>query len=208
MNKTVINFVTGNAGKVKTMQSHIKKYGFEVIQTKLSLVEPQATNAEAVALSKAMQAFKALKQAVVVEDSSFHIDELKGFPGPYIKYILQTVGVDGILKLTKNLKGRTCRFTSALAYIDTDGVPRTFVQKGDAGTLDTSVDKTPNDEAWSDLWRIFIPSGYKKPLTGLSKAEKEKLWKKWEKESVFTQFASWLREKSKPVSKGDFIKIG
>lgn len=193
-NKTIINFVTGNAGKVKTMQNHIKKYGFEVVQTKLSLVEPQATNAEAVALSKAMQAFKTLKQAVVVEDSSFHIDELKGFPGPYIKYILQTLGVDGILNLAKGMKNRTCRFTSALAYIDTDGVPRTFVQKGDAGILDTKVDRTPNDEAWSDLWRIFIPAGYKKPLTGLSKLERNKLWKKWEKESVFSQFASWLSE--------------
>jgi S-adenosylmethionine:tRNA ribosyltransferase-isomerase len=202
-NKIIINFVTGNAGKVKTMQSHIKKYGFEVIQTKLSLVEPQAPNAEAVALSKAMQAFKTLKQPVVVEDSSFHVDELKGFPGPYIKYILQTLGVEGILNLTKNLKDRTCRFTSALAYIDSDGVPRTFVQKGDAGKLDTKVDKTPSDEAWSDLWRIFIPVGFKKPLTGLSKKERDVLSKKWEKESVFSQFASWLNEKSRPVKKGD-----
>lgn len=183
--KTTINFVTSNSGKVKTMQDHIQKYGFEVVQTKLSLVEPQATNAEAVALSKAMQAFKALKQPVVVEDSSFHIDELKGFPGPYIKYVLQTLGVEGILRLTQSLKNRTCRFVSALAYVDSDGVPRTFVQKGDAGILDTKVNKTPNDEAWSDLWRIFIPTGYKKPLTGLAKSDRDKLWKKWERESVF-----------------------
>ena len=197
-NKIIINFVTGNAGKVKTMQSHIGKYGFEVVQTKLSLVEPQAPNAEAVALSKAMQAFKTLKQPVVVEDSSFHIEELKGFPGPYIKYTLQTLGVEGILNLTKGLKDRTCRFTSALAYIDSDGVPRTFVQKGDAGKLDIKVDKTPSNEAWSDLWRIFIPAGCKKPLTGLSKKERDMLSKKWESESVFSQFASWLNEKTKP----------
>ncbi len=200
--RITINFITGNPGKVKTMQNHIKKYGFDVVQTKLSLVEPQANNAEAVALSKAMQAFKTLKQPVVVEDSSFHIDELKGFPGPYIKYVLQTLGVEGILALTKHLKNRTCRFTSALAYIDSDGVPRTFVQKGDAGILDTKVDKTPSGEAWSDLWRIFIPSGYKKPLTGLNKQEKDALWKKWEKESVFSQFAAWLSDKTKVVKKG------
>lgn len=206
-NKTIINFITSNSGKVRTMQKHVSKYGFEVVQTKLSLVEPQANNAEAVALSKAMQAFKALKQAVVVEDSSFHIDELKGFPGPYIKYVLQTLGVEGILKLTQNLKNRSCRFTSALAYIDSDGVPRTFVQKGDAGLLDTKVDKTPNDEAWSDLWRIFIPAGFKKPLTGLSKTERSALSKKWEKESVFSQFASWLNDKNKPRKRGDKNRI-
>lgn len=201
--KITINFVTNNEGKVKTMQSHIQKYGFDVIQTKLALVEPQAANAEAVALSKAMQAFKVLKQPVVVEDSSFHIDELKGFPGPYIKYVLQTLGVEGLLKLTEHLKKRTCRFTSALAYIDSDGVPRTFVQKGDAGALAKKIDNTPDDEAWSDLWRIFIPAGCKKPLTGLSKKNREKLWKKWSKESVFTQFAGWLEERTQPDSKSN-----
>ena len=200
--KIVLNFVTGNPGKVKTMQDHIRKFGFDVVQTKLSLVEPQANNAEAVALSKAMQAFKTLKQPVVVEDSSFHIDELKGFPGPYIKYILQTLGVEGILCLTKGLKKRTCRFVSALAYIDFNGVPRTFVQKGDVGTLDTKADKTPSTEAWSDLWRIFIPSRHKKPLTGLNQKERDSLWKKWEKESVFAQFAAWLSEKTRPAKKG------
>lgn len=203
MNKkeVTINFVTGNSGKVKTMQDHIKKYGFRVVQKKLSLVEPQAISAEAVALSKAMQAFKFLKEPVVVEDSSFHIEGLKGFPGPYIKYVLETIGVEGILELSKSLKDRTCRFTSALAYIDSDGVPRTFVQKGDAGILDTKIDQTENYQEWSDLWRIFIPSGHNVPLTALSKKKRDIVWKKWENESVFTQFAKWLEEKKNPKNK-------
>lgn len=210
-NRLKINFVTGNAGKVVTMQKHVSKYGFEVVQTKLSLVEPQANNAEAVALSKAMQAFKILKESVIVEDSAFHIDELKGFPGPYIKYMMQTIGAEGILNIAKNLKNRTCRFTNAMAYIDSDGVPRTFIEKGDAGTLSESMDHTPDDEAWSDLWRIFVPNGYKKPLTGLSKEERDDLTEKWKKSSVFNQFAEWLHEKSvlakRKDSKGRLMSV-
>lgn len=201
--KKTINFVTSNAGKVKTMQNHIRKYGFEVVQKELSLVEPQADTAEAVALSKAMQAVKALKEPVVVEDSSFHIDALNGFPGPYIKYMLTTVGVKGILKLTQGIKNRTCRFTSAVAYVDSDGVPRTFVQKGDAGVLDTKVDHTQSSEAWSDLWRIFIPNGAKRPLTGLTTQERNKVYQKWEQESVFSKFAQWLEEKANPPKGGE-----
>lgn len=205
--KIIINFITSNAGKVKTMQNHIEKYGFSVVQTNLSFIEPQAKSVEAIALSKAMQAFKALKQPVVVEDSSFHIDALNGFPGPYIKYMLETIGVEGILDLTKNIKDRSCSFMSVLAYIDSDGVPRTFTQRGDVGTLATEIDTTPNDEAWSDLWKVFIPLGYTKPLTGLKKNERTILWKKWESESVFTQFAEWLHGKTKPIKSEDDARL-
>lgn len=194
---SVINFVTGNSGKVRTMQKHIGKYGFKIIQKELPLVEPQAKTSEEIALSKAMQAFKILKQPVVVEDSSFHIDELSGFPGPYIKYTLQTLGVKGLLKLSEKLKKRSCSFISVLAYIDSDGVPRTFVHKGDSGILSKKIDRTDSNEAWSDLWRIFIPSGYKKTLSALTKSEKSSLWKKWEAESVFTQFSDWIKENEK-----------
>ena len=33
-----------------------------------------------------------LRKPVVVEDSGFVIDALNGFPGPYIKYALATIG--------------------------------------------------------------------------------------------------------------------
>lgn len=192
--KRVINFVTGNAGKVKSIQEHIGPFGFEVKQTKLSLVESQADTAEAIALSKAEQAFKILKEPVIVEDSSFHIDELHGFPGPYIKYTLQTLGIKGLLKLAEPLKDRTCRFTSVLAYIDSDGVPRTFIDTGDAGILAKEIDTTPCEEAWSDLWRVFIPAGANKPLSALSGKEREAIWDKWKASSAFTQFSESVKK--------------
>src|SRR5690606_16109667 len=53
-------------------------------QSKLDLIEPQADTAEEIATVKARQAWKQLDKAVLVDDSSFHIAALKGFPGPYL----------------------------------------------------------------------------------------------------------------------------
>ncbi len=193
----VINFITGNAGKFVSMKEHVSKYGFEVKQTTLPIIEPQADTPEEVSLSKAKQAYELLHEPVAVEDSSFHIDALHGFPGPYIKYVMQTIGVDGILKVTETITERTCRFTSVLTFIDADGTVQQFVQKDDAGTLATKKDETPMEQAWSDLWRIFIPAGYSKPLSGLSAEENRQVNEDWQKVSTFTQFAKWLHENKK-----------
>ena len=72
---------------------------------------------------------------------------MNGFPGPYTKYVLSTIGVDGILKLMKephtyrhsndtfftnhadNVKGekdRGCGFIATVAYVDEEGHMNVF----------------------------------------------------------------------------------
>lgn len=191
-----IIFVTGNEGKVKSIKEHLVGFDVEIIQKKLPLIEPQESSIEAVAISKATQAFNILKQPVIVEDSAFFIDALPGFPGLYSKFILKTIGAEGILKLMEGVLNRSCRFTSVLAYIDSSGVPRTFIDEGDAGTLTNEIDQTPCEEAWSDLWRIFTPKDETKPLTALSGEERKRVWDEWKTHSTFMKFALWLKEHS------------
>ena len=186
-----INFVTTNPGKVKAMTEHLAGLAIEVRQVSLDLIEPQADTVEEVALSKARQAFKQLKRPVVVEDSAFCIDELHGFPGPYIKYVLETVGIDGILQLASRLKSRRCHFVSALAYIDARGIPEIFVERGKDGQLATVSARENTEEAWSELWRIFIPHGAKNPLSALTQEEREAVWDSWRKQSKFVEFGQW-----------------
>jgi len=193
MQKHVINFVTTNAGKVATMRRQVASYGYEVRQVKLALTEPQADDSEAVALAKAKQAYAMLGEPVIVQDASFHIDGLNGFPGPYGKYVLKTLGVSGILRLAEPLPSRTCRFKSVLVYIDARGETRAFVHRGNPGTLAWEIDHTPSEEAWSDLWRVFIPHGASRPLTALSGDERQAWLDHWQKVSAFTQFAEWLQ---------------
>ena len=187
-----INIVTGNHGKVKLAQNHIAPLGFEAVQVDLPLVEPQANSVEAVALSKAAQAFNLLHEPLVVEDSGFYINDLSGFPGPYTKYVIETIGVAGLLRLAAPLTSRLCGFLSVLVFVDQDGAPHTFVDTADAGILAAEIDQTPCDDSWSDLWRIFIPVGYSKPLSAFTNIEHTALWQKWESRSVYQQFAEWL----------------
>ncbi|HAN09074.1 MAG TPA: tRNA preQ1(34) S-adenosylmethionine ribosyltransferase-isomerase QueA [Clostridiales bacterium] len=190
-----IYFVTGNKGKVISMQNHVGKYGIKVEQYKLKMEEIQSDNVEDISVHKAQQAFNILKKPVIVEDSGFFIECFNGFPGVYIKYILNTIGINGILDMMKEKENRRCTFKSVLTFIDDQGVPRTFKDDGDGGTIAHEVNNTDCEEAWSDLWKIFIPSGATKTLNALTGDERERIFKEWENKSVFTQFAKWMDKK-------------
>src|SRR5690606_18904831 len=90
----------------------------EVVQKPLDLIEPQAFTAAEVAKVKAHQAYEMLQKPVLVDDSSFHIVALGGFPGPYIKYMLETVGAEGIMKFMQGQTDRSAYFMSSLVFID------------------------------------------------------------------------------------------
>jgi XTP/dITP diphosphohydrolase len=53
---------------------------------------------------------------VVAEDAGFFVEALQGFPGPYSSYVYRKLGVEGILKLMKDVTERRAYFCSALAY--------------------------------------------------------------------------------------------
>ncbi len=193
MTETIL-LVTSNPNKVRALREHTEPFGVQVVAQTLPLVEPQADSVEEVALSKARQAHALLKQALIVEDSGFSIDELAGFPGAYTKYVLQTIGVNGLLVLGSALGTRTCRFKSALVYVDAQAEAHLFVDDAGVGHLADSIDHTPCDEAWSDLWRIFVPQGAPAALTALTSAQRSRLLLEWQRSSVYTQFGQWFRE--------------
>jgi non-canonical purine NTP pyrophosphatase (RdgB/HAM1 family) len=189
-----ITFVTSNSNKVRAVLEHTEPFGVNVVHKMLPLVEPQADTIEEVALSKAKQAYQQCAAPVLVEDGGFCIDELSGFPGPYTKYVLQTIGVGGLLRLTHDLPLRTCQFRSVMVYIDEHEQAHTFVDDRGVGVLAMEIDTTPCPEAWSELWRIFIAEGATKPMTALSPGERGGLFLKWQSASVYTRFGAWYRQ--------------
>ncbi len=190
----IITFVTSNAHKARAVLKYTEPFGVQVVHKTLPLVEPQADTIEEVALSKARQAYQYCHAPVLVEDGGFCVDELSGFPGPYTKYVLQTIGVAGLLKLARDLPTRTCMFRSVMVYMDENEQAHTFVDDRGVGILADTIDSTPCPEAWSELWRIFIPAGSTKPLTALSAQERAEALGEWQRESVYTRFGAWYRE--------------
>ena len=196
MTRSII-FATTNIGKASALKAVMASYGIEVQQIAVDLVEPQADSVVEVAQNKAMQAVKLLGKPVVVEDSGFAIDALNGFPGTYIKYALATIGAEGLLRLAAPFPSAACRFVSAMCYAAPDGTQQTFVDNSAAGRLASVVDPSPAPNAWSELWRIFIPAGYDKTLSALTPDEQKKLIQDWQAGSVYGQFAHWLASETK-----------
>ncbi|MDN5275279.1 MAG: putative Non-canonical purine pyrophosphatase [Candidatus Saccharibacteria bacterium] len=169
MPKEII-FATTNSAKVGTLRRHAEQAGLDVIITQMSLDLPeiQANTATEVAKSKALQAHIQLKRAVLVDDSAFHIDALGGFPGPYIKYMLETVGIDGIMSFMEGKSNRDGYFLSSLVFIDSQGEMRVFEDAPYYGTITDKIDDFHSDIAWSALSKIFIPKGSDKVLARMT----------------------------------------
>lgn len=191
MNKSII-FATTNTGKASAFKVIAEAYGIEMVQVEVELVEPQADSVVEVAQNKARQAAKLLGKPVVVEDSGFAIDVLNGFPGAYIKYALATIGAEGLLRLAAPFPTASCRFISALCYATPDGHEKTFIDDSAAGTLARVIDPAPAPNAWSELWRVFVPNGYSQTLSTLTPDQQNALMRDWQAGSVYGQFARWL----------------
>nr|HEX4315823.1 non-canonical purine NTP pyrophosphatase [Kofleriaceae bacterium] len=159
----VVTIATTNRDKATLLAACLP--GVEIRHVALALVEPQAESVHAVARAKAEQAFARVGGPVVVEDSGLVVASLGGFPGPYTKYALATIGAAGLVALAGGAPGR---YTSAVAVARADG----SVEVGDHaidGSLATAVGGDC-DGSWSDLWRVFVPAGERVPVSQLTAA--------------------------------------
>ncbi len=111
-----IVFVTHNKGKAKSAEKYfdnlkISTYDFE-------LDEPRSDDVKEIATAKVMQAYKVVGKPCIALDTGFFIEALNGFPRAFVNFSLDTIGIDGILKLMQGKENRKCKFEECLAYYD------------------------------------------------------------------------------------------
>lgn len=111
-----IIFVTGNQRKLKDAQRVLDKFGIAVTQSPLSLDEIQSPDPIVISNHKAAQAFNLIKAAIVVNDASWSIPALNGFPGGYLKDILQWFGVSEFLAIMSTHKDRRICITETVVF--------------------------------------------------------------------------------------------
>lgn len=75
-----------------------------------------------IAREKARFAFEELNIPLIVDDTAFSIDALRGFPGPYAAYVLDTIGMEGILRLLDGIEDRNSHFETAIAFAWEKGI--------------------------------------------------------------------------------------
>lgn len=187
-----IVYVTSNPGKIHSLQTVLDTVGISVIPHTLeNLEEIQANTAQEVAGHKARTAYAIVRKPLVVQDSAFIIPSRNGFPGPYTKYILETVGVEGLLRLIGE-EETPCAFEESLVYKDAFSLESftTLVE----GTLITQKRGLEKSHATSPLWQVFIPKGQEKTLAEMSEEELISWRNARETQHYGLKLISWLKE--------------
>lgn len=181
-----INYITTNKFKVLVAQENLEPLGIEVESKSIDCPEIQADTIEEVAKFSSKYASDFLGEATLKNDSGIVIPALNGFPSAYSKYVDQTLGVDGILKLMDGIEERDAYFLEVLAYTEYGKDPIVFTSKTE-GTL--AKVKT-GEYGWS--WDfIFIPKGCDKTLACYPDDER---WKFWDN-TAYTQLCEYLKDK-------------
>ncbi len=130
---------------------------FEVEVMKFEYPELKLEDSCEISKAAAKMLAERLKRTVLVEDSGFFIEALKGFPGTSTKYIHNLIGIEGFLKLMKGVKNRRCFYKSAVAVCSPGKQPICFlgIEEGRV------AEKIRGTKGWGQD-AIFIPEGKKK----------------------------------------------
>ena len=189
-----LNFVTSNEGKLKWVETMLKKFDIKIIQKKLDLTEPRDTDVLEVVKHKCEEAKNKISEPFIVEDSGFYIKALNGFPSTFVKFGLSTIGVDGICRLLKSEKNRKAYFKSVLGYFDGKET-HFFICKDDG-----DIAKEPRGEnlrGFNELFKIFIPQGFSKTLAEMSDTEYDSYQDKIKVIDHYHLFSEWLVNETK-----------
>jgi non-canonical purine NTP pyrophosphatase (RdgB/HAM1 family) len=172
-------FVTGNDHKAKYFS---KMVGLEVERVSIDLDEIQSLDLKEVVEHKVKQAYKELNRPVVVEDTKLVFNALGRLPGPFIKYFLDELGVDGICKMLNNYNDRSAIAGAAIAYYD--GKTLKIFENEHHG----SISLVPEGDSGFGWNRVFIPEGEETTLGSMTEEEFEKHYKKIKPFSEFSKY--------------------
>ena len=134
----------------------------------LDIPEIQSLDLDEVISHKTEDAYKIINKPVLVEDISLEIKALKGLPGTFIKFFLQTVGTEGTVKMIGSAKTDT-KVTAAVAIYDGKDL-RIF-----KGTIYGTLSPKNRGPYGFGFDKIFIPRDYTKTFAQMPPSLKNKI---------------------------------
>ena len=151
MNSAV--FVTGNQDKADYMA---KLLGRPLAHQKVDLPEVQAHTVEEVVELKVKEAYKQLKNPVIVEDVGLGFAALGNLPGPFIKFFVDYTGLEATCRMLDSFTDRSATAVCVIGYYDGE------MLKLFTGSAEGVIAEHPRGEAgFSFGWdKIFMPEGY------------------------------------------------
>jgi len=160
-------FATSNDHKFDEAQFVLKEFGIVLGRLPSKGSELQSGDPSEVAKHAAVEAYRASRKPLFVEDTGLFIESLQGFPGTSASFAFHTLALDGILKLMNGVDARGAEFVSAVAYCDGSSGPHLFI-----GRLKGTVALRPSGREGFGFDPIFVLSESGRTLAQLTLAEK------------------------------------
>jgi len=160
-----IYFVTGNKNKLK----EVRMIWPEIEGLELDLKEIQELEPKKILEEKLEEAKKYNPDTnLIVEDLSLEIDGMNGLPGPLIKWVLKSVGREGVYKMAKLFGNQQAIARVTLGF--TDGKENKYFE----GVVNGKIvkPKGESDFGWDP---IFIPEGFNETFAEMGVEEKNKI---------------------------------
>jgi non-canonical purine NTP pyrophosphatase (RdgB/HAM1 family) len=143
-------FVSSNLNKLREAEEVL---GVKLDHRALDLPEVQSLDIEEVVRYKARAAVERLGRPVLVEDTSLELAGLGGFPGPLVRWLLASVGPQGICVLAESFGDP--RATARCMVCAADGETEVF----GLGVVEGAIAKRPRGRSGFGWDSTFIAEG-------------------------------------------------
>lgn len=175
---------TGNKGKAQELED-ILKIPLEIADIEVD--EVQSMDLEYVSKKKTEEAFKILRKPVITDDVGVFIEVWDSFPGPFVKYLNQVLGLEKILDLLRNEKNRNAVVKSAVSFHDGKKI-HTFI-----GEVKGTIALQERGVGWG-FDPIFIPNGETQTYAEMGFKRKNRLS---HRRKAFDKFKKFLDSRKK-----------
>ena len=148
-----IHFIASNHQKFTSLQKLLQPLGVDLQQLDYDFDEGRGLDIQTIAKSKLSQAKKAFSnKRLIVDDRGFFIPALKGFPGPFVKLLLDSFSYPDIIKLMQDETDRRAIFSFAVGYFDGEK-DHIFVADEEGFIIDEP--RGDNLHGWTELLYIY-----------------------------------------------------
>lgn len=109
-------FVTHNKHKFEEIKELFRRNDLVLEWKNLEYEEIQADTTEEISRRSCEALSEIIDGDFFLEDTGLYISALNGFPGPYSSYVIQKIGLDGIIRLLEGRERSACFLTVVSLY--------------------------------------------------------------------------------------------
>lgn len=161
-----IEFCTGNKSKLKEANDFIQSKQKEIIMcsNKIEFTEIQSISQQEILLDKMKQAVSKTTGPFIIDETGIYFNGYNNYPGTLTKYVVKSLGIDGIKKLISDSDNKAY-FKTTILYSEDKKEYKFFegILKGKIVIDENKIDN--NDFPFSS---IFIPDGYNDYLININ----------------------------------------